>query len=252
MRMRMTLINIRAHHGTTGGRVAVAPAAGSDGRARGPRRGPARRPASRPPLPETRGSPMGRRFPTTTLLPTLAGLTLFSSAASGETPPATSAEQRLEERVGRLESELAEVKAELAHLKAAREGAPAASVAAAPAAASPAPAAPALATTSTAAGASPLERLSLWGYGEAYLTHPVHVPKESQADLARAVFGIGYQFDERTSFNSEFEVEHAVSSASDVGEFEVEQFFVEHQVAPWGTVRAGLFLMPFGLLNERS
>ncbi len=193
---------------------------------------------------------MGRRFPTTTLLPTLAGLTLFSSAASGETPPATSAEQRLEERVGRLESELAEVKAELAHLKAAREGAPAASVAAAPAAASPAPAAPALATTSTAAGASPLERLSLWGYGEAYLTHPVHVPKESQADLARAVFGIGYQFDERTSFNSEFEVEHAVSSASDVGEFEVEQFFVEHQVAPWGTVRAGLFLMPFGLLNE--
>ena len=31
---------------------------------------------------------------------------------------------------------------------------------------------------------------------------------------------------------------------------EVEQFFDDHQVTPWGSVRAGLFLMPFGLLNE--
>ncbi len=43
-------------------------------------------------------------------------------------------------------------------------------------------------------------------------------------DLARAVFGIGYRLDDQTEFNSEYEVEHAVSSADDVGEFEVEQF----------------------------
>jgi Phosphate-selective porin O and P len=35
-----------------------------------------------------------------------------------------------------------------------------------------------------------------------------------------------------------------------VGEFEVEQFYVDHQVNDAMTVRAGLFLMPFGLLNE--
>jgi hypothetical protein len=92
--------------------------------------------------------------------------------------------------------------------------------------------------------------LRLWGYGELYYTHPTHVPERSQADLARAVFGIGYSFDSRTEFNSEFEVEHAVSSASDVGEFEVEQFYVDRRLNDAATVRAGLFLMPFGLLNE--
>jgi hypothetical protein len=41
-----------------------------------------------------------------------------------------------------------------------------------------------------------------------------------------------------------------VSSASDVGEFEVEQFFVDRSLNDYLGVRAGLFLMPFGLLNE--
>jgi hypothetical protein len=94
------------------------------------------------------------------------------------------------------------------------------------------------------------EALNLWGYGEMYYTDPLKDGSLAQADLARAVFGIGYEFDDRTEFNSEYEVEHAVSSASDVGEFEVEQFFIDRQINQALTVRAGLFLMPFGLLNE--
>jgi len=90
----------------------------------------------------------------------------------------------------------------------------------------------------------------LWGYGELYYTRPSRDPSKAQADLARAVVGIGYSFDSRTEFNSEFEVEHAVSSAGDVGEFEVEQFYVDRRLNDAVTVRAGLFLMPFGLLNE--
>jgi len=35
-----------------------------------------------------------------------------------------------------------------------------------------------------------------------------------------------------------------------VGEFEVEQFYVDRRLNDAATVRAGLFLMPFGLLNE--
>jgi hypothetical protein len=108
----------------------------------------------------------------------------------------------------------------------------------------PAPPGPAL------AAASPLGDLRLWGYGEIYYTRPTHVEKDSQADLARAVFGIGYVFDDRTEFNSEFEIEHAVSSADDPGEFEVEQFYVDRRLLDQVTLRAGLFLMPFGLLNE--
>lgn len=94
------------------------------------------------------------------------------------------------------------------------------------------------------------QNIHLWGYGEIYYTDPVHDREHAQADLARAVFGIGYSFDSRTEFNSEYEVEHAVASASDVGEFEVEQFYLDRQLNDLVTVRAGLFLMPFGMLNE--
>jgi hypothetical protein len=97
---------------------------------------------------------------------------------------------------------------------------------------------------------NPLENLNLWGYGEIYDMNPIHRPQESQGDLARAVFGIGYQFDDKTHFNSEFEVEHTVASASDVGEFEVEQFYVDRQLTTSVGAQAGLFLIPAGLLNE--
>jgi hypothetical protein len=100
------------------------------------------------------------------------------------------------------------------------------------------------------AGISAFGGLKLWGYGELYYTRPTHDEKQAQADLARAVFGIGYTFDSRTEFNSEFEVEHAVASADDPGEFEVEQFYIDRQLNDVVALRAGLFLMPFGLLNE--
>jgi len=92
--------------------------------------------------------------------------------------------------------------------------------------------------------------LNIWGYGEAYYNSPVRERNRAQADLARAVFGIGYQFDERTEFNSEYEVEHTVASSTDVGEFEVEQFWIDHQFTNWLSATGGLFLMPFGFLNE--
>jgi hypothetical protein len=99
-------------------------------------------------------------------------------------------------------------------------------------------------------GVSPFSNFKLWGYGELYYTRPSRESKDAQADLARAVFGIGYTFDSRTEFNSEYEVEHAVSSADDPGEFEVEQFYIDRQLNDAVGLRAGLFLMPFGLLNE--
>src|SRR5579862_9814112 len=95
-----------------------------------------------------------------------------------------------------------------------------------------------------------LEKINLWGYGEVYYMHPKEQGQAIQEDLARAVFGIGYQFDEKTRFNSEFEVEHAVASAVDPGEFEVEQFYVDRILSHGVSLRAGLFLIPAGLLNE--
>ena len=102
---------------------------------------------------------------------------------------------------------------------------------------------------SASAGAA-FSNVRLWGYGEIYYTRPTRDPARAQADLARAVFGIGYAFDSRTEFNSEYEVEHAIASSTDSGEFEVEQFYVDRRLSDAATLRAGLFLMPFGLLNE--
>ena len=186
-----------------------------------------------------------RRLAVALLLPAALA---FAGSALADAAPETSAELRLEQKVQDLADQLQSLKAELARMKAERATAPAPAASTSPAADS-APATAPLAVAGT--GVSKFDKLNLWGYGEVYLTHPTHVTGEGQADLARAVIGIGYQFDERTGFNSEYEIEHAVASAHDPGEFEVEQFFVDHQVAPWGSVRAGLFLMPFGLLNER-
>jgi hypothetical protein len=135
-------------------------------------------------------------------------------------------------------------------------GSPAASTALPPVPMSSAPgiaaagAPPATASAGSTAPGNAFSNVRLWGYGELYYTHPTRNPSAAQADLARAVFGIGYSFDSRTEFNSEFEVEHAVSSADDPGEFEVEQFYIDRQLNDAVTLRAGLFLMPFGLLNE--
>ena len=120
--------------------------------------------------------------------------------------------------------------------------------------AAPATAAAGTASASAEAASAPaaaaFSNVRLWGYGEIYYTRPTRDPGKAQADLARAVFGIGYAFDSRTEFNSEYEVEHAIASATDSGEFEVEQFYVDRQLGYAATLRAGLFLMPFGLLNE--
>jgi Phosphate-selective porin O and P len=113
-------------------------------------------------------------------------------------------------------------------------------------AATPGPSVTPLGNTLASSG----QNLRLWGYGEVYYMNPTEVRRETTMDLARAVFGIGYRLDDRTEFNSEYEVEHAVASAADAGEFEVEQFYVDRRLNDAVGVRAGLFLMPFGLINE--
>jgi hypothetical protein len=121
------------------------------------------------------------------------------------------------------------------------------------AAAEPVPASsPAEQTPIAEAGhASPVfENLNIWGYGEIYYARPSKDEGRTVADMRRAVFGLGYRFSPRVVFNSEWEVEHAIASASDAGEFEIEQFYVDFEAADSLTVTAGLFLMPFGFINE--
>ncbi len=92
--------------------------------------------------------------------------------------------------------------------------------------------------------------VSIWGYGEINYNRPQDRSSQTRMDLRRAVFGFGYAFDEATRFNSEFEFEHAVTSAEDEGEAEVEQFFIERSLTASANLKAGLFLVPMGFLNE--
>lgn len=101
-----------------------------------------------------------------------------------------------------------------------------------------------------AAKPSPLDNLSVFGYGEINYSRPSRNTNDTRADIGRAVFGFGYRFDDKTRFASEFEVEHAIASSSDRGEFEVEQFYIDHMFTNKVGMTAGVFLMPVGLINE--
>lgn len=170
-----------------------------------------------------------------------AGLAVSVALAWLATPArAADTTAELEARVTRLESELGQLKAQLAELHAA---APAPRAAEVPA---PGPVDGAIG----AAASTDRPSLTWFGYGELNYTRPTDDPGQARADLGRFVIGAGYRFDERTRLLSEIEIEHAVSSASDPGEVEIEQAYIEHELGSDVRARAGLLLIPSGLLNE--
>lgn len=94
------------------------------------------------------------------------------------------------------------------------------------------------------------EDTRLFSYGEINYNRPVHNTDAAQADVRRVVLGYQHRFDDKTKALVELEYEHAVTSADDPGESEVEQAYVEHAFNSVVSVKAGLFLIPMGLLNE--
>jgi hypothetical protein len=72
----------------------------------------------------------------------------------------------------------------------------------------------------------------------------------NEADLVRAVLYFGYKFDDRWILNTEVEVEHAVSASDKGGEVEVEFAYLDYLFSRSLRARAGLVLIPMGLVNE--
>ena len=107
------------------------------------------------------------------------------------------------------------------------------------------------AQASTAAGsAGSAGDTTLSSYGEISYTRPTKAAQDAQVDVGRAVLGISHRFDESTKMVAEFEYEHAIVSAHDQGEAEVEQLYVEREFKNGLRGKAGLYLMPVGLLNR--
>lgn len=88
------------------------------------------------------------------------------------------------------------------------------------------------------------------GYGEINYNHYGSDSSRDQMDLRRFVLFFGHRFNDSWSFNSEVEWEHAVTSADDKGETEIEQAYLNYQISQSMSLKTGLFLMPFGFLNE--
>ena len=102
---------------------------------------------------------------------------------------------------------------------------------------------------STTAAASWAENTQIGGYGE---MHYNNLDSGNEIDFHRFVLFFGHQFSDQLRFFSEVEIEHVIASSDDEdkGEVEVEQAYVEYDLTPNQHAKAGLFLLPVGILNE--
>ncbi len=99
-------------------------------------------------------------------------------------------------------------------------------------------------------------RTTIGGYGELHYNN-LNAKDPSKdvemIDLHRFVLFFGHEFNDRTRFYSEVEVEHAFvadSGGDTPGEVEIEQAFIEFDLRQDLYAKAGVFLIPVGLLNE--
>jgi hypothetical protein len=100
---------------------------------------------------------------------------------------------------------------------------------------------------SSSTAASWTEKNQIGGYGE---MHYNNLDSGNEIDFHRFVLFFSHQFNDRLRFFSELEVEHVIASSGDDGEVELEQAYIEYDLTPSQHAKAGLFLLPIGILNE--
>jgi hypothetical protein len=84
-------------------------------------------------------------------------------------------------------------------------------------------------------------KLTIGGYGEIHSNHPEN--GNGKVDVHRLVTLFGYKFNDKVQFISEIEFEH-------VKEVYVEQAFMSYSITDNLNLRAGLMLIPMGIVNE--
>lgn len=91
----------------------------------------------------------------------------------------------------------------------------------------------------------PSKNLTIGAYGQIEFSQQFADTARHNAliDVHRMVIFMGYKFNSRTHFVSEFEFEH-------VNEAAVEQAFLNYELVRWIHIRAGLMLIPMGIINE--
>ncbi len=92
------------------------------------------------------------------------------------------------------------------------------------------------------------ENTTVGGYGELHYNNLDG--KTDSVDLHRFVLFFGHEFSDKWRFFSELEVEHALAGDDKPGEVELEQAYLEYDINATNHVKAGLYLVPVGLINE--
>jgi hypothetical protein len=98
---------------------------------------------------------------------------------------------------------------------------------------------------------------TLGGYGELHYNDPVYnngnETAAGQLDFHRFILFAGYQFNDWISFHSELELEHTLLENEDGmvegGEIALEQAYIDLKVKRSFGVRAGLMIVPVGIVN---
>ena len=85
------------------------------------------------------------------------------------------------------------------------------------------------------------QSVTVGAYGE--MTYNQPESKNGELDVQRLVLLFGYKFNDKTQFVTEVEFEH-------VEEVFIEQAFVNYALASNFSIRGGLMLVPFGIVNE--
>lgn len=97
---------------------------------------------------------------------------------------------------------------------------------------------------------SPAPATGLSGYMDFHFTKAAQ--EDGQLDFHRFVLLITHRFSDRIRFVSELELEHAfVEGLEEAGEVELEQAYIDFLLSRRFNVRAGMILMPVGIINER-
>jgi len=94
---------------------------------------------------------------------------------------------------------------------------------------------------------APNKRTSVGGYGE---IHYNNIEGSEAIDFHRFVLFFDHEFTDDIRFFSELELEHAFSGGDAPGEVELEQAYVEMDLTDNSLLRAGVFLVPVGIVNE--
>lgn len=92
-------------------------------------------------------------------------------------------------------------------------------------------------------------RTTIGGYGELHYNDFKTGGKANQLDLHRVILYVGHSFNDWIKFNSELEIEHAYISSSQ-GVVSFEQAYLDFLLSRHLNIRAGLVLVPVGIVNE--